>query len=115
MADLYDRPAGQSGFANSYYFTWMSLVQPQDVAWEGNNMDIEDIKQEREFVEYGNALDNEGKYEQAVAAYDSALAIVPEDADVLYDKGETLVKLGMVPEAMKCFETATQMYVSGLG
>ena len=78
-------------------------------------MDIEDIKKEREYVERGNLLDSQGKYEKAVDAYDRALEIVPDDADVLYDKGETLVKLGMVPEAMKCFDMATQMYVSGLG
>jgi len=78
-------------------------------------MDIEDVKQEREYVEHGNLLDSQGLYEKAVAAYDRALKIVPDDADVLFDKGETLVKLGRVPEAMKCFDTATQMYVSGLG
>jgi tetratricopeptide (TPR) repeat protein len=85
------------------------------VTKEGNTMDMEDLKQERVFVENGNLLDSQGKYEKAVAAYDRALEIVPDDADVLYDKGETLVKLGMVPEAMKCFDTATRMYVSGLG
>jgi Tfp pilus assembly protein PilF len=85
------------------------------VAKEGNTMDMEDLKQEQEFVEHGNIFDSQGKYEKAVAAYDSALKIVPDDADVLFNKGETLVKLGRVPEAMKCFETATQMYVSGLG
>lgn len=78
-------------------------------------MDLEDLKQEREYVENGNLLDCQGKYEKAVAAYDSALKIDPEDADALYDKGETLVKLGKIPEAMKCFDTATQMYMSGLG
>jgi tetratricopeptide (TPR) repeat protein len=78
-------------------------------------MDMEDVKQERRYVEQGNLLDGQGKFEKAVAAYDRALEIVPDDADALYDKGETLVKLGRVPEAMKCFETATQMYVSGLG
>jgi tetratricopeptide (TPR) repeat protein len=85
------------------------------VTKEGNTMDMEELKQEREFVENGNLLDSQGEYEKAVAAYDRALEIVPDDADVLYDKGETLVKLGMVPEAMKYFDTATQMYVSGLG
>ena len=74
-------------------------------------MDMEDIKQEQEYVEQGNRFDSQGKYEKAVAAYDSALAIVPEDADVLFNKGETLVKLGKIPEAMKCFDTATAMYV----
>lgn len=78
-------------------------------------MNMEDLKQEQEFVERGNILDSQGKYEKAVEAYDNALRIDPTDADVIFDKGETLVKLGRVPEAMKCFETATQMYVSGLG
>jgi tetratricopeptide (TPR) repeat protein len=85
------------------------------VAREEKIMDMEDLKQEREHVEHGNLLDSQGKYENAIDAYDSALKIVPEDADVLFNKGETLVKLGRVPEAMKCFDTATQMYVSGLG
>ncbi len=78
-------------------------------------MNMEDLKKEQEFVQHGDNLDSQGKYEKAVAAYDRALEIVPGDADVLYDKGETLMKLGMIPEAMKCFETATQMYVGGLG
>jgi tetratricopeptide (TPR) repeat protein len=51
----------------------------------------------------------------AIALYDQALEIVPDDADVIFDKGETLVKLGRVPEAMKCFDVATGMYVSGMG
>ena len=78
-------------------------------------MNVEDIKQEQKFVESGDLFDSQGKFEKAIEAYDRALEIVPGDADVLYDKAETLVKLGKVPEAMKIFETATQMYVSGLG
>jgi tetratricopeptide (TPR) repeat protein len=85
------------------------------VAREGNSMNMEDLKQEQEYVEHGNLLDLQGQFEKAVAAYDNALRIDPTDADAIFDKGETLVKLGRVPEAMKCFETATQMYVSGLG
>jgi tetratricopeptide (TPR) repeat protein len=78
---------------------------------EETTMNMEDLKQEQEFVEQGNRFDSQGKYEKAVAAYDSALAIVPEDADVIFNKGETLAKLGKIPEAMKCFDTATAMYV----
>ena len=78
-------------------------------------MDMEDLKQERQWVEHANLLDSQGKYEKAIAAYDNALNIVPDDADVLFNKGTTLVKLGKTPEAMKCFNTATQMYTSGLG
>lgn len=78
-------------------------------------MNADDVKQEQKIVERGNTLDSQGKYEMAIAAYNQALEIVPDDADVIFDKGETLVKLGRVPEAMKCFDVATQMYVSGLG
>jgi len=78
-------------------------------------MDMKDIRKLQEIVDEANKLDRQGKFEKAVDFYDSALAIDPDDADVLFDKGETLVKLGRTPEAMKCFETATQMYVSGLG
>lgn len=77
-------------------------------------MQIEDIRQERGFVEQGNLFDSQGKFEKAIEAYNNALEIVPGDADVLYDKAETLVKLGRIPEAMKIFETATQMYVGGM-
>jgi tetratricopeptide (TPR) repeat protein len=84
------------------------------VAEEGNTMDINDLKKEQEFVEQANTLDRRGQYREAIEAYDHALRIVPDDADVIFDKGETLVKLGQVPEAMTCFETATRMYVSGL-
>jgi tetratricopeptide (TPR) repeat protein len=82
---------------------------------EGNTMNMEDIKQEQQFVENGNLYDSQGKFEKAIEAYNQALEIVPGDADVLYDKAETLVKLGRIPEAMRIFDTATQMYVSGLG
>ncbi len=78
-------------------------------------MDIEDLKKKQEWVEQGNILDTRGQYEKAITAYDNALQIDPEDADAIFNKGETLVKLGQVPEAMKCFETATQMYVGNYG
>ncbi len=74
-------------------------------------MDMEDVKQEQMFVEQGNLLDSQGEFRAALAAYDHALDIFPGDADALYDKGQTLAKLGMITEAAKCFDTATRMYV----
>lgn len=73
------------------------------------------LKKAQEWVEQGNRLDTRGQFEEAIAAYDNALAIIPGDADAIFDKGETLAKLGKIPEAMKCFETATQLSISGLG
>ncbi len=48
--------------------------------------------------------------EKALAAYDSALRIDPEDADAWYDKGETLNKMGRHAEAAKCIATAIDLY-----
>ncbi len=62
-------------------------------------MQIAEIKQECEFVEYGNVCDSQGLYEKALDAYDRALRIFPDDADALFDKGETLVKMGRPQEA----------------
>lgn len=74
-------------------------------------MNREDLNKEHKFVEQGNAFDSQGLFKKAVAAYDRALEIDPTDADAIYDKGQTLVKMGMIPEAMKCFDTASAMYV----
>ncbi|OPY37382.1 MAG: Tetratricopeptide repeat protein [Methanoregula sp. PtaU1.Bin051] len=82
---------------------------------EGNSMDAEDVRKEQEWVKQGNSLDAQGQFEKAIAAYDNALKIDPHDADAIFVKGQTLAKLGRVPEAMKCFETATQMYVGTYG
>ena len=77
-------------------------------------MDTEYLKQEREFVERGNLLDSQGEYWKAIAAYNNALRIDPADADALFDKGETLVKIGNHAEARKLFDAAVAMYVGGI-
>lgn len=74
-------------------------------------MEMADLQRERDCVEHGNLRDSQGKFDKALSAYDRALQIDPADADALFDKGETLVKLGKMREAQKCFETATRMYV----
>ncbi len=73
-------------------------------------MELVQLQRERDCVEYGNLRDYEGQYEKALAAYDSALRIDPEDADVWYNKGETLNKMGRHAEAAKCIATAIDLY-----
>jgi len=73
-------------------------------------MDPDLLKHEEELVKEGDLLDNKGQYEKAIADYDKALLINPEDADVWFDKGETLKKMGKLTEAEKCFEMATKLY-----
>ncbi len=71
---------------------------------------MSELQREHEFVEFGNLRDREGQYEQAIAAYDSALRIDPGDADALFDKGETLEKMGHLMEAQKCYALAMGMW-----
>ena len=73
-------------------------------------MDPDLLKHEEELVKEGDLLDSKGQYEKAIADYDKALLIDPEDADVWFDKGETLKKMGKLAEAEKCFEMATRLY-----
>ncbi len=73
-------------------------------------MQIAELKQECKYVEYGNVCDSKGLYEEALDAYDRALRIFPEDADALFDKGETLVKIGRPQEATAYFTQAMQLY-----
>lgn len=73
-------------------------------------MDLTELKREHDCVEYGDLRDSQGQYEKALAAYNNALRIVPDDADVLFDKGETLVKMGNLMEAQKCFDLALSLY-----
>jgi tetratricopeptide (TPR) repeat protein len=80
------------------------------VARKGTIMDIQDLKQEREYVELGNLLHSQGEYQKAIAAYNNALRIDPADADALFNKGETLALIGNHAEAQKLFDTAIAMY-----
>ena len=74
-------------------------------------MQIAEFRQECRYVDYGNACDSQGLFEEALKAYDRALRIVPDDADALFDKGETLEKCGRSQEATACFEQAMKLYV----
>ena len=74
-------------------------------------MEMADLIREHDCVEHGNLRDSQGKFDKALSAYNTALQIDPGDADALFNKGATLVKLGKIREAQKCFDTATKMYV----
>lgn len=71
---------------------------------------ISELQRVHEYVESGNLRDSQGQYAQALAAYDRALRIDPEDADALFDKGETLEKMGNLLEAQKCYDLALNLY-----
>lgn len=71
---------------------------------------LSELQREHDCVEYGNLRDSQGRYDEALAAYDSALRIDPEDADALFDKGETLEKMGNLLEAKMFYDRAMALY-----
>lgn len=71
---------------------------------------LSELQREHDCVEYGNLRDSQGRYDEAIAAYDSALRIDPDDADALFDKGETLEKMGNLLEAKKFYDRAMALY-----
>ena len=74
-------------------------------------MELEQMKKEHEWVTIANLKDSQGEYEEAIAAYDKALQIDPDDADALFDKAETLQKMGRFKEAETLVEKAINAYV----
>jgi tetratricopeptide (TPR) repeat protein len=73
-------------------------------------MELVQIQRERDCIEHGDLRDSEGQYEKALKAYDSALRIDPGDADVWFDKGLTLKKMGRSQESERCIEMAIDLY-----
>jgi tetratricopeptide (TPR) repeat protein len=74
-------------------------------------MELDQLKKEQDWVNEGNLKDSQGRYEEAIADYDRALQIDPDDADALFDKAETLQKMGKRKEAEKLVEKALNGYV----
>ncbi|MEL6581075.1 MAG: tetratricopeptide repeat protein, partial [Cyanobacteria bacterium J06621_12] len=54
----------------------------------------------------GNALFNLGRYEDAIAAYDQALAIKPELHEAWYNRGIALFSLGRYEDAIAAYDQA---------
>jgi tetratricopeptide (TPR) repeat protein len=82
------------------------------VTWRREmRMDQIQLQREQDCVEHGNLRDGQGMFEKAIAAYDIALKIDPEDADALFDKGMTLKKMGNHTEGNKLIDEAVQLYM----
>lgn len=58
----------------------------------------------------GVSLDELGRYEEALACYDRALALNEREAIAWSNKGVTLKKLGRVEEAIACYDQAIELY-----
>ncbi len=73
-------------------------------------MELVQLKREQDFIKEGDLHESLGRFEEALASYDSALTIDPTDADAWFDKGIVLKKMGRSKESEACVETAINLY-----
>jgi tetratricopeptide (TPR) repeat protein len=66
------------------------------------------------WVELGNAYYDADRPWQAIEAYNRALALKPDDADVLNDQGAMFRQTGDIPQALRNFEKALVIDPSNL-
>jgi tetratricopeptide (TPR) repeat protein len=57
----------------------------------------------------GIALDGQGKYDEAIQAYDAAIGLDPNDANVWNNKGNALSKLGKYDGAIQAYDAAIRL------
>jgi tetratricopeptide (TPR) repeat protein len=50
------------------------------------------------------------KVEDAIASYDKALQMDPDNAEAWFNKGMTLKKMGQITESTKCIEKCINLY-----
>jgi len=66
----------------------------------------EEVKSVNLLLGKGQALLNMDKPEEALASFDEALALEPNNADALVKKGTALERLRKLPEAIECYDRA---------
>ena len=69
----------------------------------------QDITLEENYFSTGNDLFDQEKYQDAINQYDKALALVPNDSDVIYQKGRALNNLGQYQEALNTYNKALSL------
>ena len=58
----------------------------------------------------GNCQDCMDKVEDAIASYDKALQMDPDNAEAWFNKGMTLKKMGQITESTQCIEKCINLY-----
>jgi tetratricopeptide (TPR) repeat protein len=84
--------SGTALFTSAVVLLWVGVVYAQPVA------DLADAAIES--YAQGAGLAHQGRYEEAIAAYDKALAIAPDYGNALYDRGFTYYRLGEYEDAV---------------
>jgi tetratricopeptide (TPR) repeat protein len=63
----------------------------------------------QDLVKKGTSLVAYGKYEEALECFENALALNPNDPDILNKKGVVLRSLGRYDEATECFNKSLEI------
>ena len=61
------------------------------------------------WVDKGSVLAKQERHKEAIACFDTAIKIDPEDSQVFFCKGNSLKKLGRNGEAEQCFDKAEEL------
>ncbi|HII05077.1 MAG TPA: tetratricopeptide repeat protein [Nitrosopumilus sp.] len=61
------------------------------------------------WVDKGSVLAKQEKHKEAIACFDTAIKIDPEDSQVFFCKGNSLKKLGREEEAQQCITRAKEL------
>jgi len=69
----------------------------------------EDTKFLLGWVDKGSVLAKQERHKEAIACFDTAIKIDPEDSQVFFCKGDSLKKLGRNEEAEQCFDKAEEL------
>ena len=68
-----------------------------------------------EYIDMALSYYNNGDYEKSIQFCDSAISINSKEAITWYYKGRALFKLKDIEEAIKCYDSATNIFIFPLG
>ncbi len=126
VAKMYEQ-SGELETASEMYFKSYDTYQKKgfellDKLKKSKSTDNPLPKEEKEddsefllgWVDKGSILDEQGKYEEAIVCFDTAISMdkrlgCDEDSDILFRKGNSLKKLGRHEEAEQCFTKAEKL------
>ncbi|MGI0088590.1 MAG: tetratricopeptide repeat protein [Nitrosotalea sp.] len=63
----------------------------------------------QDLIKKGTSLVEDGKYEEALECFENALALNPNDPDIINKKGVALRSLGRNGEAIECFNRSLEI------
>ena len=77
-----------------------------------NAVSYQGIASEEAIADKGLALYNQGRYDEAIKAYNEAIRLDPEDAEAWFGKGSALDSLGKYDEAIKAYDEAIRLILN---